>query len=50
VQGAKLCIIEEAGHAAHLEQPDAFSGSVGGFLSERLPAGRQGLAATATEA
>lgn len=50
VQGATLRIIEGAGHAAHLEQPDAFSGAVSGFLNERLPAGRQGLAATATEA
>jgi 2-succinyl-6-hydroxy-2,4-cyclohexadiene-1-carboxylate synthase len=34
VPGARHCIIEDAGHTTHLEQPEAWSRVVRGFLSE----------------
>jgi 2-succinyl-6-hydroxy-2,4-cyclohexadiene-1-carboxylate synthase len=33
VQGAEVRILPDAGHAAHLERPDAFAAKVTGFLS-----------------
>ena len=39
---ATLAIVENAGHAVHLEQPDAFASIVLEFLEEHRPAGRSG--------
>jgi pimeloyl-ACP methyl ester carboxylesterase len=36
---AETCVIPDAGHAAHLEQPEAFRAAVFAFL-DRLDAGR----------
>jgi pimeloyl-ACP methyl ester carboxylesterase len=34
---ARTEIVPDAGHAIHLERPDAFAGAVRGFLQECLP-------------
>jgi pimeloyl-ACP methyl ester carboxylesterase len=34
IPGAEMVVLEGAGHAANIDQPDAFNAAVGGFLSK----------------
>lgn len=38
---ARAEVVPDAGHAVHLERPQAFAGAIRGFLEECLPTGRQ---------